>query len=110
MTRLKEMVQLGTHSGETVTAGGVRVTPQSQALTVSWPGGGWVWNRPVALEVEQDGEVQRVPIVDVTRWSQLVLVGLTVIFSAAAVLLAVRSCVQAARDRLQPVDQRRQEQ
>ena len=107
MNRLREMVQLETHCGETIVASGVRVTPQSRALTVTWPGGGWVWNRPVALQVEQDGEVQQIPIVDVTRWSQIALAGLTVLFSIATVLLTVRSLVQALAGRRNQIDQGR---
>jgi hypothetical protein len=104
MNRLREMVQLETHCGETIVASGLRVTPQSRALTVTWPGGGWVWNRPVALEVEQDGEVRQLPIVDVTRWGQIALAGLTVLFSVATVLLAVRSLVQADAHRQHQID------
>ena len=107
MNRLREMVRLETHCGETIVASGVRVTPQSRALTVAWPGGGWVWNRPVALEVVQDGEVRQVPIVDVTRWSQIALAGLTVLFSVATVLLTVRSLVQAVAVRRNQVNRGR---
>jgi hypothetical protein len=60
-----------TDSGEPVTVGDLTVTPQSQALTIRWPGGGWSWNRPVALVVERDQRSERIPIVDVTRAAQL---------------------------------------
>jgi len=102
--RLREMIQLETHRGETIVTNGVRVTPQSRALTVTWPGGGWVWNRPAALEVEQGGEVQQVRIVDVTRWGQVALAGMTVLFSVATVLLTVQSVMQAATGRRHQVD------
>ncbi|MFW5940874.1 MAG: hypothetical protein ACOC9C_01085 [Chloroflexota bacterium] len=59
--------------GETVTAHGYAVTPQAQALSVRLPLGGIVWNRPLAVLVEQDGTTQRIPILDLTRIAQLAI-------------------------------------
>ena len=83
MTQLKDIVQWQTVSGDPVTVGDVTVTPQSQALTVRLPFGGFVWNRPVAVVVEQGGAhtVERLPVVDVTRLIQLGLLGFSLIFS-----------------------------
>jgi hypothetical protein len=63
-------------SAEPVTVAGVTVTPRARALVVRVPWGGFVWNRPTAVMVEQAGGVRRVPIVDVTRILQLGLLGL----------------------------------
>ncbi len=85
MTRLKDIVQWQMVSGNPVTVGDVSVTPQSQALTVRLPFGGFVWNRPVAVWVER-GEshpVERIPVVDVTRVIQLGLLGFSLVFSMA---------------------------
>ena len=60
-------VTLCTASAVTVIASGMRVTPESRVLTVRLPCGGLVWNRPSAVIVEQDGRVERFPIIDVTR-------------------------------------------
>lgn len=60
-------------TGETVTAHGYAVTPQAQALSVRLPLGGIVWNRPLAVLVEQDGRTQQIPILDVTRITQLAI-------------------------------------
>ena len=84
------MVQWQMISGEEVTAGDVTLTPQSQALTVRWPNGGFVWNRPVAVLVERDGQTERIPIVDVTRIAQLTLLGLGLVSSIAALVLSIR--------------------
>jgi len=83
MTRLNDMIQWRTVSGNPVTVGNVVVTPQSQALTVRWPVGGFVWNRPVAVLVEQSmtRRVERIPVVDVTRIVQLGLLGFSSVFS-----------------------------
>lgn len=80
MTQMQERFKMETMSGETVTIDDVIVTPQSQALTVRWPQGGWVWNRPAAVLVEQGEEEERIPIVDVTRVAQLGLFGLSLVF------------------------------
>lgn len=55
--------------------GNVSLRLQAQALQLHWPGGGFVWNRPVAVLVEGETET-RLPIVDVTRLVQLGLVAL----------------------------------
>jgi hypothetical protein len=76
--RLGKIIRCQTVSGSSVTVGDVTLTPQSQALTIRWPYGGLVWNRPIAILVERGQQVERVPIVDVTRMLQLVLLGLGV--------------------------------
>jgi hypothetical protein len=89
MARLKEMLQWQTVSGDKVTVGDVTVTPQSRALTVRWPRGGLVWNRPVAVLVERGEETERIPIVDVTRLAQLGLMGLGLVFSMIILALSI---------------------
>ena len=92
MARLKDTVQWQTISGSPVTAGDVTVTPQSQALIVRWPFGGFVWNRPVAILVERDGSriVERMRVIDVTRLVQLGLLGFSLILSIAVFGRSVR--------------------
>ena len=84
MAGLKDVIQWQTGSGEAVVAGDTRVTPQSQALIIRWPNGGFVWNRPLAVGVERNGTRERIPIVDVTRLVQWGLLGLGAVFVAAA--------------------------
>jgi hypothetical protein len=60
------MFEVKTYAGQPWTVGDVAITPESQALTLRWPGGGIVWNRPVAVLVERAQETERIPIVDVT--------------------------------------------
>jgi hypothetical protein len=90
MSKLKEMLQWQTLSGDRVTVGDVSLTPQSQALTIRWPWGGLVWNRPVAVLVERDGQTERMPIVDVTRMAQLGLLGLGLVFSMVIFILSAQ--------------------
>jgi len=88
MTQQQETFTWQQESGETVTVGEVAATPQSQALTVRWPRGGWVWNRPVAILVERGEEDQeRIPITDVTRVAQLALYGFGLVFAVLGLLM-----------------------
>jgi hypothetical protein len=89
MSRLNSFVQIQTLFGEPVSLDGIIVTPQSRALSVRWPYGGWVWNRPVAVLVEQGDRIERLPIVDVTRLAQVVLVALGLVVSSVTLAIAV---------------------
>ena len=86
MARLNDVFRRQTLSSDPITVGDTTITPQSQAITVRWPTGGWVWNRPVAVLIERDGETERIPIVDVSRIAQLGLLGLGVVFSVFALM------------------------
>ena len=90
MSRLNDRMKWQTVSGEEVRVGDVTLTPQSQALTIRWPNGGFVWNRPVAVLVERGGQTERIPVVDVTRIAQLTLLGLGFVSSIAALMLSIR--------------------
>ncbi len=65
-------------TGAPIVAGGQTVTPEAQVLSVRWPGGGFVWNRPVALIVEKDGRTRRLSVIDLTRIVQIGLLSLAV--------------------------------
>jgi len=47
-------------------------------LIVRLPFGGFVWNRPVAVLVEREGQTERIAIHDVTRILQVGLIGISV--------------------------------
>ncbi len=87
---LRDVIRLETRSGAPVRAGGATITPQSQALVVSLPFGGLVWNRPVAVLVERDGQTERIPVLDMTRIALLALGGLAVAAAAVLALSASR--------------------
>lgn len=84
--RLKDVFQVQTVSGQPVTVEGVTVTPQSQALIVRLPIGGFVWNRPTAILVERDETAKRFPIVDITRILQLWLLGFSLVLSIVSLV------------------------
>jgi len=79
-------VRWETSSGDCVSVVELTVTPVSQALSVRWPHGGWVWNRPRAVLVGRDDSTERIPIVDVTRAAQVGLYALGVLFGVAGLV------------------------
>ena len=90
MAQNDRLFQRQTLLGKEITAGDITVTPQSQALTLRWRGGGWVWNRPVAVLVEREGDSERIPIIDVTRMAQVGLYGLGLCLTVLTLLVSAR--------------------
>jgi hypothetical protein len=90
MARLNEIVQWQTCSGDKIAVGDMILTPQSQALILRWPRGGVVWNRPVAMVVEQDEQIVRIPIIDLTRMIQITLLGLGLAFGLMTLLRSIQ--------------------
>jgi hypothetical protein len=91
MRRFNDLVQWHKASGQSVVVHDLTLTPQSQVLIVRFPWGAWVWQRPTSIQVEQNGRVEQLPIVDLTRLIQLGLVGLGV------GIITIVSFVQFAR-------------
>lgn len=75
-------------AGEPIPVGDYTVAPESQALSVRLPFGGFVWNRPTAVLVDDGNGQQRIPIVDVTRTAQLALLAAAALFFIAGWLLS----------------------
>ena len=92
MARVGRTLEWQTVLGSPVRIGDVTVTPESQALILHWPNGGFVWNRPLAVLVEHNGRMERVLIPDVTRIAQIALL-------IGMVLLGVVTAIAAIRQR-----------
>jgi hypothetical protein len=95
MSSSNKFIELNTYEGDSVqlrdiSGTEIRVVPQSQALSIHWPKGGFVWNHPVAITVESDEQVERVPIIDVTRIAQIVLWGLSAFFTLITIIFTFR--------------------
>jgi hypothetical protein len=84
-------LQWRTVTGTAVQSNGYTIRPISRALALRWHGRdnqqafGVIWNRPTAVLVERDGEVEEHPITDDTRLAQLFL-----LVGAGFVLLILR--------------------
>lgn len=81
-----QIFSLQTADGETIVLSGYQVTPQSQALTIRLPFGGFVWNRPVAVKVKTDTSEETIPIVDATLVTKIAIY----LFAAFLTLILMR--------------------
>ena len=73
--------------GQPVQVGEQTVTPQARVLALRLPFWGFVWNRPVAVLVEENGRSQRIPIPDMTR---MILIAAGVVTAVAGLLASKR--------------------
>ena len=90
MEKRKPSIHIETRWGEPLLAGDAEIVPQSQALTIHWPNGGYVWNRPVAIVVRRGDQEERLPIVDVTLAARLVLLALGAVSSLSFLILSIQ--------------------
>jgi hypothetical protein len=72
---------IGRTRGKPFTAFGMQVVPIGFAVHVSWPGGGFTWHRPVAVEVRHGDNVRRLAIHDVTLEAivSIVMTGIAIV-------------------------------
>jgi hypothetical protein len=90
MNWLNNIFRLETQTGEPQTFGDITITPQTRALIIRWPFGGFVWNRPVGVFVDRAGQIERLPIIDVTRYALWSLAGLSALFSVIITMLVAQ--------------------
>jgi hypothetical protein len=90
------------HATGTYQIGLQNVTPVVQSIGLRWPGGGWLWQFPLAIEIEdeRDGTQSRLPIPDLTRIAVWFLVGLalTLLFATALGLWRSRRRTKQGRN------------
>lgn len=55
------------------------ITGESLVVQVRWPGGGLVWQTPLAIHVQRRGRTTHQPVVDRSRLAQVALALLTVV-------------------------------
>lgn len=60
-------------------AGFYTITGESLIVRLRWPGGGFVWNTPVAVRVQRRGHTEVHRVLDVTRLAQVALAMTTVL-------------------------------
>lgn len=94
MILLKELIKIDTHFGDPIiirdnTDMEHKVVLEARSMTMRWSFGWFVWNRPIAIIVEQDDEKNRIPIIDTTRLIQLSLVVGALILGIAMFLISI---------------------
>lgn len=75
--QLKDLFRWQKTSSQPVAVDDITLTLQSRVVSLHLPQGGLVWSRPIAVLVEQNGQVTYLPVVDITRRLQLGLIGLS---------------------------------
>lgn len=78
--KLREWVNLETVTGESVQVGDLLLRPQAQVFRVHFPWGGYVYNRPVGVLVDDGEQVTQIPIIDTTRIAQIALLAWAGVF------------------------------
>lgn len=81
--QISNWIRYETREGEPVRVGPLTVTPHVGVLTIQWPNGVWIWNRPLAVTVEEGELAHRQPVADITRQIQWMLLGLAILFVIA---------------------------
>ena len=67
MAHLRDFIQLKTVQETAVSTPQHTLIPESQALIIRFTFGGFVWQRPTAVLMQNGTQTERHPIVDVTR-------------------------------------------
>jgi hypothetical protein len=78
---MPQLIQRETQTGKPVIVGARTITPQSQFVMVRFPFGGFVWNRPMAVLVAENGHTYAIPITDPTRLALWTFTGISLLFS-----------------------------
>lgn len=94
MSNFKDILQIKSVRGERIEFEDTAVTPLSKSLVLRLPIGGFVWNRPVGIEVEKDQNIERIPIIDVTLMVQLGLFAIGTILTIAFWLISRKKSIR----------------
>lgn len=96
---MKDILQIKSVRGERIEFDDTAVTPISKALVLRLPMGGFVWNRPVGVEVERDHNIERIPIIDVTLVVQIGLVAIGLILTIAFWLISRKKSIRESNEK-----------
>lgn len=86
---MENLINWETKSGTPIQVGEMTITPQAQALSLRSPFGGFVWNRPSGVLVEENGRVTQYPITDVTRRVILACIAITILVNLLAFFVGI---------------------
>jgi hypothetical protein len=92
------------HATRTHQIGSQRITPVVQSIGLRWRGGGWLWQFPLAIDLQDEttGTQEHVPVPDPTRMILWFLYTLTfvVIITSLMILWQGRQQSKASQERL----------
>jgi hypothetical protein len=79
-------------AGSPIPVGTVNLIPVSEAVIIRTPGWvkGLIWNRPIAVGVQEPGEEEKLlPIYDYTRLAQVLILGIG-LFGSVLIWMSLR--------------------
>ncbi|WP_420629896.1 hypothetical protein [Candidatus Leptofilum sp.] len=79
MANLTNFIEWKTVQGTAVSTPNHTLIPESKALIVNFPYGGFVWQWPTAVLVQQGEQTERHPIIDVTRLATWSIIGMSLL-------------------------------
>ena len=79
MPKLTDFIKWKTVQGTAVSTPHRTLIPESQALILKFPYGGFVWQWPTAVLIQNGSQTERHPIVDVTRLATWSIIGASAI-------------------------------
>jgi hypothetical protein len=68
------LVRISEMRNKPITTHDREITPISRVFQISWPGGAFLWQRPVAIEIYQGDVVRRMSIQDTTRRVTIIII------------------------------------
>ena len=75
MPKPTDFIEWKTVPGTAVSTPNHTLIPESQALIIKFPYGGFVWQRPTAVLIQTGNQTERHPIVDATRLATWSIIG-----------------------------------
>ena len=68
------LVRISEMRNKPITTHGKEITPIGRVFQVSWPGGAFLWQRTVAIEIYQGDVVRRLSIQNTTRRATIIII------------------------------------
>jgi len=81
--------------GEPLTLSGWRITPIKRVVHIAWPGGVWLWQRPIAVEIQEGESLRRMPVHNSTRRA---ILGLALSAALVAIVASRRRRTRGRRE------------
>ena len=85
----KPIIQWREEAGQPIHTLRGDIIPISRSLFIRFPFGGFVWNRPVAINFIRNGQNQRVPVIDRTRKVIIMIVSVGILIPTIIKILTI---------------------
>ena len=94
MAKISDFIKWETNATQSQNINGSSLQLESKVLSIQFPGGEYVWNRPTAVYINKGNQTTRIPITDTTRNTLWIISGTTILISILARLKNKRPTVK----------------